>query len=237
MIPETSKRWQQVRPLSDRIVMWGASDQARVNTFILQEAGCSVFALIDDTPGMQSPFSSIPLFHGWDKFCSWLSNSPNLSAATTGFIIAIGNPYGHVRCKLHELMISAGFVSVSFADESALICKSVTFGSGLQVMPRVIVHNDVVIGKQCLLNTKALIEHDCILEDGVEVGPGAVLCGRVRVCAHSWIGAGATVLPRITIGPDSIVGAGSVVTTNVPTGVIVVGNPSKILKKNMFSSQ
>ncbi len=46
-----------------------------------------------------------------------------------------------------------------------------------------------------------------------------------------WIGAGAIILPGITIGKGAIVGAGSVVTKDVPSFVIVAGNPAKYLKK------
>ena len=37
------------------------------------------------------------------------------------------------------------------------------------------------------------------------------------------------VLPCVTIGSGSIVGAGSVVTRDVPPGVIVAGNPAKVI--------
>jgi acetyltransferase-like isoleucine patch superfamily enzyme len=43
------------------------------------------------------------------------------------------------------------------------------------------------------------------------------------------IGAGATLLPNITIGSGSIISAGSVVKKNVPAGVVVAGNPAKVI--------
>jgi len=44
-----------------------------------------------------------------------------------------------------------------------------------------------------------------------------------------WIGGGAIICPGVTIGEKSIIGAGSVITKDVPSGVIVVGNPGKVL--------
>ena len=44
------------------------------------------------------------------------------------------------------------------------------------------------------------------------------------------IGMNATILPFVTIGERSLVGAGSVVTRSVPTGLVVAGNPARILK-------
>ena len=36
-------------------------------------------------------------------------------------------------------------------------------------------------------------------------------------------------MPRVTIGPDSFVAAGAVVTKDVPPGVVVGGNPAKVI--------
>ena len=44
------------------------------------------------------------------------------------------------------------------------------------------------------------------------------------------IGSGSTILCGVEIGEGAIVGAGSVVTKDVPAGMIVVGNPAKILR-------
>ena len=46
-----------------------------------------------------------------------------------------------------------------------------------------------------------------------------------------WVGANATILPGVTIDDFSVVAAGSVVTKNVPSGVLVAGNPAVIKKK------
>lgn len=46
----------------------------------------------------------------------------------------------------------------------------------------------------------------------------------------AWIGAGAILLPGITVGKHSIVAAGAIVTKDVPDGVIVAGNPARIIR-------
>lgn len=225
----TSERWQKVSTDRDRLVIWGASDQCRVNFPILKQLGCNIVALVDNTPDKCSPFEGIPIYsgeQGWDMFHQ-ASEIRGL-----GFVVAIGNPFGHVRVKLHRFMMDKGLTPVSFADPTALICKTVVYGKGLQVMPAVIVHNDVKIGDQCIINTRALVEHDCVLGDGVEIGPGAVLCGRVNVGHNTWIGANATIRPRIKIGDNSIIGAGAVVVEDVPSNVVVVGVPAKVIREN-----
>jgi sugar O-acyltransferase (sialic acid O-acetyltransferase NeuD family) len=223
------ERWRKVSIEQKNVIMWGASDQCRVNYPILRSLGVHVEALIDDTLGKLSPFEGVPIYTGEEGLDCFLKASPTKDL---GFVVAIGNPYGHVRMKLHYLMKNKNLMPVSFADPTALICKTAIYGEGLQIMPAVVVLNDVQIGNQCIINTRALVEHDCVLEDGVEIGPGAVLCGRVHVGENSWIGANATVRPRVTIGDNAIVGAGAVVVSDIPDNVVAVGVPARVIREN-----
>lgn len=53
----------------------------------------------------------------------------------------------------------------------------------------------------------------------------------VHIGKNCWIGAGAIILPGITIGDNVVVGAGSVVTKDLPSNVVAVGNPCRILRE------
>lgn len=50
---------------------------------------------------------------------------------------------------------------------------------------------------------------------------------------HVWIGVGSIILKGVTIGDGAIIGAGSVVTKDIPANTIAVGNPAKVIKKNI----
>ena len=45
-----------------------------------------------------------------------------------------------------------------------------------------------------------------------------------------WLGAGVIVLPGVTIGDYSVIGAGSIVTKDIPSGVVAVGNPCRVIR-------
>lgn len=53
----------------------------------------------------------------------------------------------------------------------------------------------------------------------------------VKIGKNCWIGAGAVILPGVTVGDNVVIGAGSVVTKDIPSSVVAVGNPCKILRE------
>lgn len=46
-----------------------------------------------------------------------------------------------------------------------------------------------------------------------------------------FVGAGSTLMPGISIGDNVIVGAASVVTKSIPSGVVVAGNPARVIAR------
>ncbi len=53
----------------------------------------------------------------------------------------------------------------------------------------------------------------------------------VHIGKNCWIGAGVLIMPGITIGDNVVVGAGSVVTKSLPSDVVAVGNPCRVLRE------
>ena len=44
------------------------------------------------------------------------------------------------------------------------------------------------------------------------------------------LGAGVIVLPGVSIGDNSVIGAGSIVTKDIPSNVVALGNPCRVLR-------
>ncbi len=53
----------------------------------------------------------------------------------------------------------------------------------------------------------------------------------IKIGNDVWIGGNVCVLPGVTIGDNTIIGAGSVVTRDIPSNVVAVGNPCKVIKE------
>lgn len=63
--------------------------------------------------------------------------------------------------------------------------------------------------------------HNLIITDGAPVTIGN----------NVWIGAGSTILAGVSIGDNTVIGAGSVVSKSIPSGVVAVGVPCKVMRK------
>lgn len=53
----------------------------------------------------------------------------------------------------------------------------------------------------------------------------------VHIGKNCWLGAGVVVMPGVTIGDNTVIGAGSIVTKDIPSGVVAVGNPCRVMRE------
>lgn len=53
----------------------------------------------------------------------------------------------------------------------------------------------------------------------------------VHIGENCWIGAGAIIMPGVAIGDNVVIGAGSIVTKDIPSNVVAVGNPCRIMRE------
>jgi acetyltransferase-like isoleucine patch superfamily enzyme len=55
----------------------------------------------------------------------------------------------------------------------------------------------------------------------------------VRIGDGVWVGSGATILAGVTVGDGAVIAAASVVTKDVPPGVLVAGNPARVIRRDV----
>lgn len=127
-------------------------------------------------------------------------------------------------------LAEAGFALPALVHPAALLGHGATLGEGTAVMARATIGPEARLGRLVLVNTGAIVEHDCVLEDGAHVAPGAVLTGGVRVGAGAMIGAGAVIRPGVSVGAGAIIGAGAAVLSDVPAGATFAGVPATSLR-------
>jgi acetyltransferase-like isoleucine patch superfamily enzyme len=85
--------------------------------------------------------------------------------------------------------------------------------------------DNVFIAPNCVFSTAGhAIDHQ-------QRSQGLEIARPIMVGNDVWIGANVSVLPGVTIGDNTIIGAGSVVNKDIPSNVIAVGNPCKVMRK------
>lgn len=188
--------------------LYGASGHAKVIIDALSASGIEVDELFDDDLSINE-LMGIPVKHVWNN------ESP--------VIISIGNNF--TRKQIAEKL------NCSFGNAihpSAIISPHALIGEGTVLMQGAILQSCSHVGKHCILNTGATVDHECVIEDYVHVSPQATLCGNVHIGEGAWIGAGAVVRPGVKIGRWSTIGAGSVVISDIPDRALAYGNPCRV---------
>ncbi|HEY8892340.1 MAG TPA: DapH/DapD/GlmU-related protein [Clostridium sp.] len=129
--------------------------------------------------------------------------------------------------------------------DTAVVRENVTIGSRTIIGRGTTIENFCTVGSNCKIQTNVYITAYSQVENYVFIAP-CVTTSNDNYAARSKerfgkfkgvtikkggrIGAGAVILPGRTIYEDAFVAAGSVVTKDVEQGIIVVGNPAKVMR-------
>lgn len=210
------------------MIFWGATGQAKVLRECMASSKLRLVAVFDNNASLTSPFPDVPLYVGRNGFEKWLAGREGNHPA--GFLVAIGGDRGKDRIEVQEFLEGRGLVPLVARHPTAFAAANATIGAGSQLLATSAVCVEAVLGRACIVNTGATVDHECRLGDGVHIGPGAHLAGSVEVGSFAMIGTGAVVLPRVRIGGFAVVGAGAVVVRDVPPGAVVIGNPARVVK-------
>lgn len=95
----------------------------------------------------------------------------------------------------------------------------------------IIDNNHVRIGDHAMFGPGVQIYTAAHPLDAVSRNQGWEVTRPITIGNSVWIGGSAILLPGVTIGDEAVIGAGAVVTRDVPAGVVVAGNPARIIRK------
>lgn len=115
----------------------------------------------------------------------------------------------------------------SLVHASATVSSFASVGDGTVVMPQAVIGPNSKVGKFCLINTQASIDHDCVMLDYSSLAPAAVTGGAVVIGTRSAVSMGATIKNGVKIGNDSVVGANSYLNKDLPDNQLAYGTPAK----------
>jgi len=147
----------------------------------------------------------------------------------------LSNVYFRIRGSGHQIefgdncRISRGAV-LWFEDRAGVL----QVGSGttmVEVHIAVTENSKVIIGEDCMfandIDIRTGDSHSVI---NAQTGERLNFAGNVVISRHVWIAPHTVILKGVAIGENSIIATGAVVTKSCDPGVIMGGNPAKVIK-------
>jgi len=127
--------------------LYGASGHGKVVAEVAEECGYKIDAYIDEYL-LEDKVLNYTVLH-------------EIPSHDIEVLISIGN--NRVRKRIVEQ--GQLFNYMTLLHPRSIVSKRVKMGEGTIVMPGVTINAVVKIGKHCIINTNASIDHDCIIED------------------------------------------------------------------------
>lgn len=205
-----------------RVAIWGSRLDGHANVLLtlFRESEFELVGLLDDwAENANRRIGELQVIGG-------VADLPGLAdQGVEGVLLGFGAASG--RTEIVAAVDAAGLALPRLIHPTAHIASTAELGDGVQVLPGASIGPAARVGRGCLINTHAVVEHDVVLGDGTVIDPGAILTGRVRIGESVEIGSGAVIIPDVEVGNGATVGAGAVVVRSVPADETVAGVPAR----------
>ncbi len=209
-----------------KLAIIGSGGHAKVVLDAALECGWQEIVLLDDSPSAPKDLQSFPVIG------STALLGGTLLPQEYAVFVAIGS--NGVRARLSAQAEAAGFTLPVLLHPRATVSRfaDLSQAQGSVFLPGSIVCAGARIGRGCITNTAASIDHDCQLGDFVHISPGAHLAGNTTVGDLAWIGIGACTRQGSRIGRNSTIGAGAAVIADIPADSTALGVPARVIPKD-----
>ncbi len=207
-----------VQPASAQILVYGAGGHAKTVMEMVRAIGAfRIAGILDDDSALQGKtVLGIPVLGGRELLPELVKGGVRLAANGVGGIIDI-----NVRVKLFTLMAGYGLAFPILKHPRATLEPSARIEDGVQVFANAYVGAEALLHECCMVNTGAVVSHDCEIGAYTHIAPGALLAGHVHVGARVLVGMGVTTMIGVTIGDGARIGNGAVLLADVPARQIV----------------
>lgn len=202
------------------VLIIGASGHGKVIADIVQKVGDNVIGFLDDNKALAKTFVRFPLLGTVCDYKDYINRAE--------FLVAIGN--AEVRERIVKEMNGVKWYTA--IHPSVVISDiDVSIGEGTVVMANAVINSGSRIGRHCIINSCAVVEHDNIIEDFVHVSVGSKLGGTVHIGKATWVGIGTSINNNVNICERCMTGAGSVVIKDINEPGTYIGVPAKRIEK------
>jgi sugar O-acyltransferase (sialic acid O-acetyltransferase NeuD family) len=213
-------RGEAVHLTPDAIVLVGAGGHARSCIDVLEREGrFTIAGLFAHDAEVGSDVLGYPVLGGDESIAA------NRARAANALVVVGQITTPDARIRLFELLRQNGFALPVIVSPRAYVSAHATIGEGSIVMHGATVNAGVVVGRNCILNSHCLVEHDTTVGDHCHVSTAATINGGVRVGAGTFVGSGSNIREAITIGDRCVIGIGQTVLTDCAPGTRLPSAP------------
>lgn len=199
------------------LIIYGGGGHGKSLIDLVRAMGTfQLVGLIDDGLEAGSDVMGLTIFGGGTVLTTLAERGLRLAINAVGGVGDIGS-----RVRVFKQILNAGFTCPTLVHPKAFVEPSAHLADGVQVFPNAYVGSESKVGFGVIVNTGAIVSHDCRLEAYANVAPGASLAGGVTVGEGALIGMGVTINLNVEIGAGARVGNSAVVKQDVPKGTIV----------------
>lgn len=203
------------------VVIIGAGGHGKVIADIIIKSGDNLLGFLDDNieKGTVVIKNTSHVVIGKIEECIKISEENQ----DVCFIIGIGN--NQTRKDIADKYKDIKYYTA--IHPSSQVAIDVDIGEGTTIMANACINTSAKIGRHCIINTGAIIEHDNIIEDFVHISPNVALGGTVKIGKSTHVGIGSTIKNNITICENCKIGAGAVVVKDIEKEGTYIGVPTK----------
>lgn len=153
--------------------------------------------------------------------------------ALGGVLVAIGDNHVRARVTAGVAALCPDLRFITAVHPQASVARGVRIGAGSVMMAGAVVNPGCEMGPGCIVNTRASLDHDSVMDAFSSLAPAAATGGNCHLGSCSALGMGGLLLQRLRIGAHSVVGAGAVVTRSVPDMCVSYGAPARVIRSRV----
>lgn len=218
----SSEMMSQSEPSQDKydpraIVIYGGGGHGKSIIDLLRAVGTyDIFGIVDDRLSEGSKIMDLTVLGRGDSLAEIRDQGVGLAVNAVGGVGDIAS-----RVGVFKQLAQRGFRCPSLVHPSAIVEPSAQLSEGVQVFPHAYVGSETDVQFGVIVNTSAVVSHDCRLGAYTNIAPSAMLAGGVSVGEKVLVGMGVSVNLNVEIGANCRIGNGAVIKESVPEGRVV----------------
>ncbi len=205
------------------IIGYGVMGQ-HIETFLIEQEGNDVLDIyyFDDF-----------LYNNGKKNAFKFNDYDSAKFIDLSFYIGLGYRHLVLRKEISEKILYNNSQLPSFVHRTSYINPTAKISHGAFIYPMCNIDHMVRIEAGVIVNNSSMVGHNSVIGGFTYIAGNIAICGNVKIGEYCFLGTGTLISNNITIGDNVKIGIGSNVTKNIQPNLSVVGNPLKILDKDL----